>query len=105
MVAVVPGDIAWHSCLQRWVFEASNFVQELLDDLALPLQLRRVVHMLELATTAGAEDWTRSLYTQRRWLMNLGNPDAGRPQFPASPASPRTGLWWCLDCDCDTFSR
>src|SRR5437660_3445224 len=92
VVAVVPGIIAWYSCLQRWVLEATNVVQKLPDDLPLPLQLCRVVHMLELAATARAEDRTQSLYAVRRWLVNLGNPDPWRPWFPASPAPPRTGL-------------
>src|SRR6266567_4554338 len=65
--------VTWHGFQQRGVVESSSVAQQLPHDGPLPLQLCRVLHMLELASPTHAEDRARHSSAQRGSLMHLDN--------------------------------
>src|SRR6266567_386319 len=78
VVAVMPWIVTRHCFKQRRLLKPPRLAQQLLHYGALPGKLGRVLHMLQLATAADAKDRAAGLSAQRRSLVYLIDPHAGR---------------------------
>src|SRR5437763_4087016 len=99
VVAIVPWIVTRDSLQQRRTIKSSDLAQQLLHYRTLPGQLCFVPHVLELASTASAKDWTGRLFPKLRSLVYLSNPHARGARLPTAAAFSWTPLRCCLDCD------
>ena len=111
VVAVLPGIITCHRFKQWWTCKSACVAQQLLHDRAFPGKLRRVLHMLQLAAAANAEDRAACLASLRCSLVYLRNPYARRAWHASLPAAialsraPFPSPCWRFDCNRHPFSR